>query len=134
MHLLHDPMKVDAALGVDCERLEEQVHEKRLAATHATPDIQTAHSLLWLVTDATQALQPAAPRLLVIMNAALQFLEQRKRFFLGRIPYKIVPAEIVFVRLAEVQVCINPVSRLPRSTLREPLINYFAARQSLYTC
>ena len=119
MHLLHDPMKVDAALGVDRERLEEQVHEKRLAATHATPDIQPSHTGLWIVTRAKQALQPIAPRLLVSINAALQFLEQRDRLFLGGISHMIVPAEIIFVRLAKVQFYFNPASRSPRKNRSE---------------
>jgi hypothetical protein len=111
-------MKVNAALGVDRQRLEEQVHEKRLAATHATPDIQTSHTRLGPVTKVTQTLQPSTLLLVVIVNAALKILEQHNDLILGRISYMIVPAEVVFVRLTEVQGCIDPVSRSRRSPLR----------------
>ncbi len=45
VHLAHEGVEVDAPLGFYRSDLEEQVHQRRLAAPHRTPKVGAAHAL-----------------------------------------------------------------------------------------
>ena len=55
-------MKVDAYLLFDVERLEEEVHQKRLAAADAAPEVNTLAGQPARVAAPQQPEDPAAPR------------------------------------------------------------------------
>ena len=43
MNVLHHPVKVCAAFGLEREGLEKQIHQERLTTTNTAPDVEARH-------------------------------------------------------------------------------------------
>jgi len=85
------------------QRFEKQVHQKRLAATNATPDIESVRvrnvgGLSW-----PQEVENATPAGAFRLQTALQFLEFGNYCFLRNIAFVTMTMQAFFVGLAHVQ-------------------------------
>ena len=100
VHLVHHAMKVDALLCGDFQCLEEEIHQKCLAAAYATPDIQASNSFVLLLTKTRkQAFGSLIDRHQLLRDV----LEQRHHFFLRGIAHVALAFQTVFPSLSNTQ-------------------------------
>jgi hypothetical protein len=99
MDTVHQAVKVDAPLPVDCESLEEQIHEERLATANAAPDIKPGLGCAARSGGTAQQPPQPAPRP-CCLQASLQLIERIDDLILGRVPLMAVATQTVFVGLA----------------------------------
>jgi hypothetical protein len=112
MDLVHHAMEVDSLFRLDREALEEQVHEKGLAATYTTPQVHSAYCrLIFSAVESEQGPHPASLSVM-LSQTRLQVFELSDDFELRRILDMAFSAQTVFIGIAYVQSTFNPVFAL----------------------
>ena len=116
MNVMHHAMKMNPFLFLDLQTVEEQVHQKGLAAADTAPDIETFDpACLRLGTCRKNTQKPTSNRL-VVLNALLQVFEPLDDVELGWITDVTFTSEAVLICLANFQSTLLPVF----STLVQP--------------
>lgn len=91
MYVAHHAVKMDARFLFKRQRLEEQVHQKRLAATDISPQIQSRNARVILSGGETKRAPDSPQRVHVLHQVCLQPGKSIDRKLLGRI------ADVAFV-------------------------------------
>ena len=109
MHVLHHAMKVNAFLPVAREALEEQVHEKGLAAADAAPYVEASYMFARCAAKQQGAKRSRSLR----GDPRLQVLEAGDKLELRRVFDMTFALEAVLVGLAYIQTTLFVVFIVP---------------------
>ncbi len=109
MDLVHHAVKVNAFLLFNFQTCVEQVHQKRFAAAHTAPNVETAGVFPCLLLAACNQVEQHASEGLLPRKAKLQFFEPVDDAHLGGVADMAFAAKAVLISVANIQSTLDPV-------------------------